>query len=185
MLHGDDAGKEVTLWLNDENQRNYSEGQRVAQMTSGANLPMKVKVSENEDKTAVYDVFETVEEITQMNKIYLVPSTNPETKNVKDEYITIAVTDQGTTTYSWEQIGTTTVDLSGYYTSQQTDAAISAALNAALASYSTTEQMNTAIATAIANYYTKAQVDALIANFITKSVNDLVNYYLERLGWCL
>ena len=135
-----------------------------------------------------------------MNKIYLVPSTNPKTKNVKDEFITIAVTDQGTTTYSWEQIGSTTVDLSGYYTSQQTDAAISAAigaalqsystttemnaaisaaLNAALASYSTTEQMNTAIATAIANYYTKAQVDALIANFITKSVNDLVNYYLK------
>ena len=65
VLHGDDAGKQVTLWLNDENQRNYSEGQRVAQMTNGANLPMKVKVSENEDKTAVYDIFETVEEITQ------------------------------------------------------------------------------------------------------------------------
>ena len=114
-----------------------------------------------------------------MNKIYLVPSTNPKTKNVKDEFITIATTDQGTTTYSWEQIGTTTVDLSGYYTSQQTDAAISAALNAALASYSTTTQMTAAIATAIANYYTKAEVDALIANFITKSVNDLVNYYLK------
>ena len=114
-----------------------------------------------------------------MNKIYLVPSTNPETKNVKDEYITIAVTDQGTTTYSWEQIGSTTVDLSGYYTSQQTDAAISNAINTALASYSTTTQMTAAIATAIANYYTKAEVDALIANFITKSVNDLVNYYLK------
>ena len=114
-----------------------------------------------------------------MNKIYLVPSTNPKTKNVKDEYITISVTDQGTTTYSWEQIGTTTVDLSGYYTSQQTDTAISNALNTALASYSTTSQMTAAIATAIANYYTKAEVDALIANFITKSVNDLVNYYLK------
>ena len=114
-----------------------------------------------------------------MNKIYLVPSTNPETKNVKDEYITIAMTDQGTTTYSWEQIGSTTVDLSGYYTSQQTDAAISNALNTALASYSTTSQMTAAIATAIANYYTKAEVDALIANFITKSVNDLTYYYLK------
>ena len=114
-----------------------------------------------------------------MNKIYLVPSTNPDTKNVKDEYITIAVTDQGTTTYSWEQIGSTTVDLSGYYTSAQTDSAISNALNTALASYSTTSQMTAAIATAIANYYTKAEVDALIANFITKSVNDLVNYYLK------
>ena len=158
-----------------------------------------------------------------MNKIYLVPSTNPQTKNVKDEYITIATTDQGTTTYSWEQIGTTTVDLSGYSTTEQMNAAIanaiatalsnyytksqtmtsaeieaaisaalltysttsemntaiSNAINTALASYSTTEQMNTAIATAIANYYTKAEVDALIANFITKSVNDLVNYYLK------
>ena len=68
-----------------------------------------------------------------MNKIYLVPSTNPQQTNVKDEFITISVTDQGTTTYSWEQIGSTTIDLSGYYTSAQTDAAI----NTALASYST------------------------------------------------
>ena len=110
-----------------------------------------------------------------MNKIYLVPSTNPQTKNVKDEYITIAVTDQGTTTYSWEQIGSTEIDLSGYYTSAQTDAAI----NTALSAYSTTTQMNTAIATAIANYYTKAQVDALIANFITPSTQNLVYYYLK------
>ena len=110
-----------------------------------------------------------------MNKIYLVPSTNPQTKNVKDEYITIAVTDQGTTTYSWEQIGTTTIDLSGYYTSQQTDAAI----NTALSAYSTTIQMNEAIATAIANFYTKQEVDALIANFITPSTQNLVYYYLK------
>ena len=110
-----------------------------------------------------------------MNKIYLVPSTNPQTKNVKDEYITISTTDQGTTTYSWEQIGSTTIDLSGYYTSQQTDAAI----NTALSAYSTTSQMNAAIAAAVASYYTKTEVDALIANFITKSVNDLTYYYLK------
>ena len=131
-----------------------------------------------------------------MNKIYLVPSTNPKTKNVKDEFITISATDQGTTTYSWEQIGSTEIDLSGYYTSQQTDAAISTALasyytktqtdtaittalNTALADYSTSQQMNAAIATAIAGYYTKQEVDALIVNFITKSVDDLVNYYLK------
>lgn len=65
VLHGEDAGTQVTLWLNAENQRNYSEEQRVAQMTNGANLPAKVKVSETEDKTVVYDTFETVEEITQ------------------------------------------------------------------------------------------------------------------------
>ena len=110
-----------------------------------------------------------------MNKIYLVPSTNPQTKNVKDEFITIAVTDQGTTTYSWEQIGTTTIDLSGYYTSAQTDAAI----NTALSAYSTTSQMNAAIAAAVASYYTKTEVDALIANFITASTQNLAYYYLK------
>ena len=93
-----------------------------------------------------------------MNKIYLVPSTNPQTKNVKDEFITIANTDQGTTTYSWEQIGTTTIDLSGYYTSQQTDAAISNAL----AAYSTTTEMQTYVAGIIASYYTKNEVDTLL-----------------------
>ena len=149
--------------------------------------------------------------------IYLIPSTNPKQKNVKDEFITIATTEQGSTTYSWEQIGSTEVDLSGYstteqmnaaiasaitaalapyytseqvnatitaalasyYTKTQTDAALTAALNTALADYSTTQQMNTAISTAISGYYTKQEVDALIANFITKSVNDLVNYYLK------
>ena len=78
-----------------------------------------------------------------MNKIYLVPSTNPGTQNVKDEYITIAVTDQGTTTYSWEVIGSTDIDLANYYTKQQTDGAITHALNTALADYTTTANLTT------------------------------------------
>ena len=128
-----------------------------------------------------------------MNKIYLVPSTNPKTKNAKDEFITIAVTDQGTTTYSWEQIGSTTIDLSNYYTIAQTDAAITAALNtalanyytktdidtllatkvtqaqvesivaSALASYSTTSEVSAAIASALTDYYTKTAIDAALA----------------------
>ena len=71
-----------------------------------------------------------------MGIIYLIPSTNPKTQNVKDEFLTVL----DGSTYKWEQIGSTTVDLSGY---------------------STTEQMNAAIASALASYYTKAQVDAL------------------------
>lgn len=98
-----------------------------------------------------------------MNKIYLVPSSDPQTQNVKDEYITIATENGGTTTYAWEQIGSTAIDLSGYYTSTQTDSAISSALSSALASYSTTSQMNSAIALALANYYTKSEIDAALA----------------------
>ena len=98
-----------------------------------------------------------------MGKLYFVPSADPKTQNVKDEYITLAVTEQGTTTYSWECIGSTTIDLSNYYTKTQTDAAITAALNNALAAYSTTAQVgtmiSTAINTALAQYYNKTQVD--------------------------
>ena len=64
ILHGDNAGETVNVWLSEENQRNFSEAQRVAAMTDGANLPLQVKVSEGADGVPVYDNFETIEEIT-------------------------------------------------------------------------------------------------------------------------
>ena len=74
--------------------------------------------------------------------LYLVPSENPGTENVKDEYITLSRTEGGTTTYYWECIGRTEIDLSNY---------------------TTFDDMNAAIATALADYYTKTEVDAKIA----------------------
>ena len=50
-------------------------------------------------------------------KIYLVPSSNPKTQNVKDEFITTE--DNGV--FAWEQIGTTTIDLSDYYNKHEVD----------------------------------------------------------------
>lgn len=103
--------------------------------------------------------------------IYLVPSADPQSGNVKDEYITVYQTNEmGMTYYSWEQIGSTAIDLADYYTKSQTDAAITADLNTALASYSTTAQMNTAIETAIANldlsdtYETKGAAAAVVGD---------------------
>jgi hypothetical protein len=64
ILHGDHAGETVNVWLSEENQRNFSEAQRVAAMTDGANLPLQVKVSEGADGIPVYDSFETIQEIT-------------------------------------------------------------------------------------------------------------------------
>lgn len=78
-----------------------------------------------------------------MHKIYLTPSSDPQTQNVKDEFITIDNGQEAQTRYTWEQIGSTAIDLSGYYTSQQTDAAITAALNTALADYTTTANLTT------------------------------------------
>lgn len=62
------------------------------------------------------DALPTASEST-MCKIYLVPSTNPVVGNVFDEYITLKTEDPqqpGTYFYEWEQIGTTTLDLSNY-----------------------------------------------------------------------
>lgn len=56
-----------------------------------------------------------------MNTIYLIPSSHSEQGNVKDEFITI----QDGGSYKWEQIGTTSIDLSGYSTTAEMNAAIS------------------------------------------------------------
>ena len=52
-----------------------------------------------------------------LGKIYLVPSANAQTQNIKDEYITI----ENGGVYSWEKIGSTAIDLSGYATEQYVD----------------------------------------------------------------
>lgn len=73
--------------------------------------------------------------------IYLVPSADPQTGNVKDEYITTYQTNEmGVTYYSWEKIGSTTINLADYYTKSQTNAAITAIVEAALTSYYTKEE---------------------------------------------
>jgi len=51
-----------------------------------------------------------------MYKIYFVPASNTATNNVKNEYITIRSGSEGSYTYSWEQIGSTVMDLSSYLT---------------------------------------------------------------------
>ena len=73
-----------------------------------------------------------------MGIVYLVPSEDPQTQNVKDEYITIRSGVEGSYTYSWEQIGSTAIDLSGYVTTE--------ALNNALADYTTTANLTTLLA---------------------------------------
>lgn len=83
--------------------------------------------------------------------LYLIPSAEPGTQNIKDEYITLTRTEDGVTTYYWEQIGSTEIDLSNY---------------------PTIDQMNTAIATALEDYLTGTEVGALIATAIA-GVADL------------
>ena len=116
-----------------------------------------------------YEVVQTLPTASAetMGTIYLIPGQSSQQQNVKDEYITLSTNEGGTTTYYWELIGQTTIDLSNYYTKTQTDAVIASALQTALADYSTTTQVgtivSTAITTALANYYTKTQVDNELA----------------------
>jgi hypothetical protein len=111
--------------------------------------------------------------------IYLVPSDNPKTQNVKEEYITVL----DGSTYKWEHIGSTNIDLSPYSTTEQMNAAI----NTALQAYTTTENLTALLAQkqdvindlstirigasagatalqpeALNDYYTKQQADALL-----------------------
>ena len=74
-----------------------------------------------------------------MYKIYLVPATESGvSQNAKAEYITIRSGNEGSYSYSWEKIGDTDIDLSGYVTTQ--------ALNTALADYTTTDDLTTLLA---------------------------------------
>lgn len=69
----------------------------------------------------------------QTNVIYLVPSEDPTTRNVKDEYVNIDGTTSG-----WECIGSTSVDLSNYVTISD--------LNTALADYVTSANLTLLLA---------------------------------------
>lgn len=64
--------------------------------------------------------FEVVNELptTDISRstIYLVPSANAKTRNTKDEYINLDGTTGG-----WEQIGSTSVNLTNYYTKTEID----------------------------------------------------------------
>lgn len=74
-----------------------------------------------------------------MYKIYLVPATQSgESSNAKAEYITIRSGTEGSYTYSWEKIGDTQIDLSGYVTTT--------ALNTELAKYTTTANLTQLLA---------------------------------------
>lgn len=91
-------------------------------------------------KQFTYQVVSELPEASEstMYKLYLVPSADPQTQNVKDEYITVRSGSEGAYTYAWEQIGSTAIDLSGYVTTE--------ALNAALANYTTTANLTTLLA---------------------------------------
>lgn len=55
---------DINVWLSEENQRNFSEAQRIAMIMPDAILPVKFKLGEDAEGNPVYHTFETSEELT-------------------------------------------------------------------------------------------------------------------------
>lgn len=66
MLHGEDEGKKVKVWLSKENQENFKAKHDAAlNYPQLVTFPITYKVSENSDKTPIYEHFNTIEELAQ------------------------------------------------------------------------------------------------------------------------
>ena len=96
-------------------------------------------------KTGIFEVVSVLPTPSQdtLNIIYLVPSSNPKTQNIKDEYLTIPL-DNG---YVWENIGSTAIDLSGYATESW--------VNTQISDFLTEIEIQQLINTAVNQKYTK------------------------------
>lgn len=123
-----------------------------------------------------------------MFKIYLIPSESAKEANVKDEFITLQ---NGEDEYSWEQVGSTAVDLSGYSTTEEMNAAISAALSSYYSKTDIDGKLSE-ISTALGERYTKTEIDTKLANKADKedvytkdttNITDFISgYYINRSG---
>lgn len=54
----------INVWLSEENQRNFSEAQRIAASQPEAILPVTFKLGEDENGDPIYHTFENAEELT-------------------------------------------------------------------------------------------------------------------------
>lgn len=71
VLHGDTTkpeeqrhvGETVHVWLNMENQGNYKEAHRLACLDASKVVPVKFKISQDSKKNAIYETFETFDEL--------------------------------------------------------------------------------------------------------------------------
>lgn len=98
-------------------------------------------------KTGIFRIVSTLPtpSIDTLNTIYLVPSQDPQTRNVKDEYITIEVNNG----YDWEKIGSTAIDLTGYATESW--------VNTQISDFLTDTEIQQLINTAVNVKYTKPE----------------------------
>ena len=94
--------------------------------------------------------------------VYLLAKQNQEPSNLYTEYIYVD--------NKWEKLGEQVVDLSDYFTKQQTQTAI----NTAVANFLTETQIQTKIDTAIASFLTETQIRTIVHEMIDTATNKMV-----------
>lgn len=101
-------------------------------------------------------VVQTLPTTGEAHTLYFVPSADPQTQNAYDEYLYA--------NNAWEQVGSTAVDLSNYYTKSEIDTSI----NNALANYATIANVDSSLALKADKTY----VDSSLANKVDTSYVD-------------
>lgn len=105
-------------------------------------------------KTISIEVVDTLPTTGETNKIYFVPKAG-ETGDIYNEYIWI--------NNSWELIGSTQVDLTGYATEDW--------VNSKIADFVTDAQVTQIVNNALSNYYTQTQVNNLLS--VKANISDI------------
>ena len=95
---------------------------------SDSNVALNNLATKEELENAVNGIFVPVDSLPNpsadtMGKIYLVPNEGS-SLNVRDEYVTIRLGQEGSYSYSWELFGSTEIDIDGYVPTDRTIAGI-------------------------------------------------------------
>ena len=105
--------------------------------------------------TLQFQVVATLPQTGDSKYIYLVPSSNPKTQNVKDEYIWV--------NNAWEQIGSTQVDLTGYATESW--------VNTQISGFLTHSQIQALINTALSGY---TETDPTVPSYVKNITHAII-----------
>ena len=107
------------------------------------------------------------------NVIYLVPSADPQSSNVKDEYINL----DGTTT-GWELIGSTAIDLSNYVQKSQTAGLLKNDGSVDTNTYAKTSDLGTAAAKDSTTSVTQNSGDLVTSGGVYQYVDTMITQAL-------
>lgn len=115
--------------------------------------------------SGLFRVVDTLPTTGENYVIYLVPSENPKVKNEKDEFIWV--------NSKWEQIGSTAIDLSNYYTKTEVDGKVNVTIDGQ--TYTTVQDIINMLVSEFARALDTKQSEITSANKLSSSLVDDTN----------